>query len=509
MRLVVGPRRDGTVRVWDVARVLMSVFLLAATVSDHVSVAASGGHAMVGAGNPITVRPAGGRDGIGSSVAVSKDMVVVGAPFRAINGHGTRGEVLVFVKPKGGWRHATPTATLTASDGSMRSVLGTSVGISGRTIVASEPYRQVGGHAGQGAIYVFAEPKRGWHSETQTAELHAADGGAHDLLGSRGSLGIWGNTIVAGAPGHADGRGAVYVFTKSSAGWRSATQSAELTSRSALRGQAFGAAVSVSGDTIAVGAPGPTRHGGAVYVFQRPTGGWRNATPDAVLRARRNASDNELGNAVAVSRSTLVAAAREHHRIANNDRNVLYVFAKPLGGWRDASQTAVLNETNSREGDGLGRSLAIGANTILAGDPSHKLTANYSPGAAYLFERPAGGWRNATETSMLTPRVSADNERFAFAVAMSGSTLVFGAPGYGHARDGGAQGAVYITARPQHQAGARPDPARRHRRRARQSACDLGNRLADRSATARFAAARRRATDRVTPLECNRSVPSW
>lgn len=120
----------------------------------------------------------------------------------------------VFVKPKGGWTSETETAKLTASDGARGDFLGASVAIQRDTIVAGAPSATVNGNGGQGAAYVFAEPRRGWANETEIAKLTASDGAANDNLGW--IVGLSGDTFVAGAlfateNGNA-GQGAAYAF---------------------------------------------------------------------------------------------------------------------------------------------------------------------------------------------------------------------------------------------------------------------------------------------------------
>ena len=106
-------------------------------------------------------------------------------------------------------------AELTASDGGEGDRLSYSVAISGTTIVAGAPFAKVGSNAHQGAAYVFTMPASGWASAKQTTKLTASDGAANDELGS--SVAVSGATVVAGAPGamvvHA-AQGAAYAFTR-------------------------------------------------------------------------------------------------------------------------------------------------------------------------------------------------------------------------------------------------------------------------------------------------------
>jgi hypothetical protein len=106
---------------------------------------------------------------------------------------------------------------------------------------------------------------------TQTAKLTSSDGQAQDQLGE--SAAISGNTLVLGASGaHVKGasNGAVYVYVKPKDGWKNMTQKFKLSARDGLNSNIkFGTSVSLSGTTLAIGAPvaGKTQQG-AAYVFQ-------------------------------------------------------------------------------------------------------------------------------------------------------------------------------------------------------------------------------------------------
>src|ERR1700689_3026153 len=128
------------------------------------------------------------NDYVGYSVGFSGNTVVAGAP----NTDGDVGAAYVFVKPASGWANMTETAKLTAS-GSHQGV-GNSVAISGNTVVVGSPDYNV---FGPGAALVYVKPATGWASMTQTATLTSSDGQTHDSFGS--AVAMSGNTIVAGA----------------------------------------------------------------------------------------------------------------------------------------------------------------------------------------------------------------------------------------------------------------------------------------------------------------------
>jgi len=112
----------------------------------------------------------GAFDDFGASVATNGRTVVVGAPGVTTNSSGSpqvQGASYVFVEPTTGWADMTQTAKLTASNGGYGDYLGSSVAISDNTIVAGAP----GAMEGAGAVYVFVEQAKGWSNTTETAEL--------------------------------------------------------------------------------------------------------------------------------------------------------------------------------------------------------------------------------------------------------------------------------------------------------------------------------------------------
>ena len=146
---------------------------------------------------------------------------------------------------------------------------GDSVSISGNTVVVGAYDATVGGNSGQGAAYVFTEPGSGWASMTQTAKLTASDGAAGDYLGD--SVSISGDTVVVGARnatvGGNSGQGAAYVFTEPDSGWVNVTETAKLTASDGAAGDNFGDSVSIDGSTLVVGADGADSSQGAAYTF--------------------------------------------------------------------------------------------------------------------------------------------------------------------------------------------------------------------------------------------------
>ena len=187
-------------------------------------------------------------DGFGSYLALSGGTLVVGAPSEF--SYPVPGAAYVFAEPPGGWVSTGQTATLTASNGGNRDYFGSSVAIQGDSIAVGAPDARWSYGPGPGGVYVFLEPAGGWADMTETAELRASDGQKGDQLGSAVAFDGTGQTLWAGASGHNSGQGAVYVFAEPKAGWSTTSKfNAEIASPV---GSSFGASLSIFGDVEAI-----------------------------------------------------------------------------------------------------------------------------------------------------------------------------------------------------------------------------------------------------------------
>jgi PGF-pre-PGF domain-containing protein len=212
-------------------------------------------------------------DQLGTSVAVSGDVVVAGAPVGGTVSPSDYGAALVFVKPQTGWANGTENGVLTASDPTGADRFGVSVDIDTDTIAVGA-FRHTAAASDSGAGYVFVKPDSGWTTVTESAKLTASDAAGKDGLGS--SIAIHGESILIGAfENHTSGQGAgkAYIYTASAGGWTHAAEMAKLTAMVRAGGDNFGGSVALDGSTILVGAygvdheDGNTSDTGAVYVF--------------------------------------------------------------------------------------------------------------------------------------------------------------------------------------------------------------------------------------------------
>ncbi|MET0645024.1 MAG: Calx-beta domain-containing protein, partial [Pyrinomonadaceae bacterium] len=364
------------------------------------------------------------QDRLGYAVAVSGDTAVVGAPEDEIVSTQTnRGAAYVYVRANGVW---TQQQKLLASDGASSDKFGTSVAIHGDTIVVGAPNSDTNqSESDQGAAYVFTRSGSTW---TQQAKLVASDGADGDWFGQ--SVAVSGDTAVVGAifddiNNTAANQGEVYVYTRAGSTW---TQAAQLRGTDSNFSDWFGATVSISGNTIAVGAPiaeTPTR--GAAFVF---TGSGSTWTQQQKLTLPSDiGSADEFAGSISVSGDTVVVGSRLNDHGAGagpgSNQGAAYVYTRTGGVW---TQQQKLTATDAGLGDEFGQSVAVEGNTVLIG--ARNDTFGTSPntilnqGSAYVFTRSGATW---TQHSKLSAFDGAAQDQFGWAVALSGSTAVVGA----------------------------------------------------------------------------------
>jgi FG-GAP repeat len=353
-------------------------------------------------------------DAFGWSVSISGDAVVVGTPYATVNGNVDEGAAYVFVKPANGWTNMTQTAKLTASDGQASSFFGDSVAISGDTIVVGAPYYT------PNAAYVFVKPASGWVDKTETAKLTAPN-----TTNFGESVAIVGNTVVVGSPSQ---NGAAYVFVKPESGWKTTSSfKAELTPSDGATD--FGSPVSLSGNTIVVGSILASTGQGAAYVFVKPKGGWANMTQTAELTSSVGQSyvGERFGYSVSVSGNTVLVGAPHAVVVKGKTKyhGAAFLFEEPRSGWVNMTETAYFFTTRGPRSESyFGVSVVTTGSKVFVGAP---LVGTQQQGAVLIFVKPAGGWKT---TSRLDGRLAVSGTLdLGASVDVSRNIVITGAPG--------------------------------------------------------------------------------
>jgi hypothetical protein len=183
----------------------------------------------------------------------------------------------------------------------------------------------------------------------------------------------------------------------------------------------FGSAVSISGNTMAVGATredssstvvggdsadNSLSNSGAVYVFEDDGLGWQQIS---YIKPSQSHIAGYFGLAVALDGDTLAVASQ---------RDEVFIYVREQGAW---SPQALIAETFFADA----WVLDLSGDVLVIGDPIDFGDLQQS-GAAYVYERQGSTW---SHTATLQADVQGFHHHFGEAVAVDGDTIIVGCPG--------------------------------------------------------------------------------
>jgi hypothetical protein len=438
----------------------------------------------------------GEEDHFGHAIALSGDgnTLAVGAPMessgaKGINGKGenepgdSSGAVYVYNRTGTGWAQQ---AYIKASNAGGDDQFGFAVTLSGdgNTLAVSAPYEDsaatgINGNQADnsmpnsGAAYVFSRTGTTWVQQAYVKASNTGEKDEGDEFGYSIALSDDGNTLAVGAIGEdsaakgingdqtdnaANGAGAVYVYTRSSATW---AQQAYVKSSNTARNIMYGYSVSLSanGDTMAVGEFDADRGKGALYVMIRSGSTW---SQQARLQASNAEAQDSMACWVAISDdgNTIAAGSLDEDSLltgiqppdagANDEKTdksagAAYVFVRNGTTW---SQQAFIKASNTGEDDWFGLHLALSGdgNTLAVGASNEDSAAQGingkqdddsadEAGAAYFFTRTGNTWKQEYYLKGSNTR-KFDEFGYSLALSRDGKAMAIGA----HFQSGGAKG---------------------------------------------------------------------
>ncbi len=233
------------------------------------------------------------NDLFGNSVAISGDVLVVGAPADDVNQLGTitsvdddSGAAYVFTRTAGVW---TEQAVLRGFNRQPKDAFGTSVAVSGSFVAVGAPLEgsdlngsRTPGVTQSGAVYLYSRSGTTWPLK------RLLKGGSNMVFGRFGtSLAMEGATLISGANGEDNFAGAVYAFTVTEV-----APTLTITGKKTIRVDAGtasytvrGSAADVDGDLARVEAKDTRPKGKKTFRSAKGTANW---TYRARLKTGRN-----------------------------------------------------------------------------------------------------------------------------------------------------------------------------------------------------------------------------
>ena len=355
-------------------------------------------------------------DGFGYSLDIDGSVMIVGSPFREVDGTNDAGAAYIFERGT-----SDQVRRLAAASPEEDDWFGLSVAVDGDVAVVGVPLADSYAF-NAGWAYVYHRNEGGtnnWGRVLATAPLVSLmTPAANDTFGS--AVDISGDTIIIGRPGRTSNSGMVDFFVRNQGGANAWEFVSFYLGSVQFANRYFGSSVAIDGDTAIVGAPGDNFTNGAVYIVQRQAGStniWREArripSPDAQL-------NDAFGRNVALSGDTALVNAYSLGKA--------YLFERDRGGTNAWGQAGVLIPTNA-DGVTFGgiHSVHIHGDIAVLGDPFATADGT-NGGAAWVFERNAGGSNAWGQVAVVRQAAPAALDRFGYDVAVSGQTLLVGVP---------------------------------------------------------------------------------
>lgn len=339
----------------------------------------------------------------GLSAGGDGDTLAIGAP-----GGFPSPLVDVYVRTGASW---SLQAQLVSPDNDPSDFFGDAVAVDGERIVVGAPDRL----SASGAAHVFVRSGASW---TREATLRASDPAGNARFGD--AVAIDGNTIVIGALGYSQSRGAVYVFVRSGASWG---QQQRLTLVNGNVNDRLGLAVGIDGDLVIAGAPG--RDGlvsdqGAAYIWRRSGVSW---TLESTLVRASPASGDRLGSAVDVGADVAVVGAPDAEAAGAADAGLVLTWQRTLGGWQAQPE---LESPETSTGAQFGSALVLDGGRLLIGAPGDDVAGDNLRGSAELYLLDGGSWLRRQRVIL---EGGGPEDQFGSALALGGNIAGVTAPG--------------------------------------------------------------------------------
>lgn len=438
------------------------------------------------------VNARGWSEQFGKSVSISGETIAVGTPNQAYDENGANsilnsGAVFIYTRSASGWSQQQKIVAVGTNARVDADIFGTSVAISGDQIISGAPQQDYDANgenlvSAAGAAYVALRSGSTWSQEQKLVDTVVPSSRTDLRLAYYGkSIAISedGSTLVVGAPGDdtdANGQnyitdtGAAYVYIKVGQEWVFQQKLVATGLNSRIAQDNFGNSVSISGDTIAVGAVwqdyddagnNNINNTGAAYIFTRTAGLWSQQAKLVGVGTNSRTAANYFGHSIAVDGDTVAIGAYQNGydkdglNLVSNAGSV-FIYKRNAGVW-SFEQKIVAEGTNARQtADYFGYSLSLSGDTVVVGAYQHAYdetgtVATNLAGAAFVFTRTGALWslQQKLVASGLNARMSGDF--FGKSVAIRGDKIVVAAVNQQYDADGAnslsSAGAAYVFTR--------------------------------------------------------------
>jgi len=310
------------------------------------------------------------EDGFGTSVDVSENRLIVGAP-------GAQAAYIFERGDDGAWQQSSRLAPSDTTEG-----YGTRVALDGSRAVVTAATG-----TGPGSAFVYERGADGWAESAVLTGSEARDGSQFGA-----AVALNGDHLLVGAPASQSGTVYAFHYNTEADDWN---ETGQVTRDAIQRGAQFGASLAIQRNAddivhLLVGAPREGRRTGAAYtfVYDAEAEAWR---PGDRLLPFDGESPHAFGTALAFDGDDLWISAPG----ASDRAGALYRFEQGDGDMWGSVRRFAAND--AKPNIGLGATLAASDGLLIAGQPGD---VNRTGTAAVFTAGADGAW---SMTSVLDP----------------------------------------------------------------------------------------------------------
>jgi len=323
----------------------------------------------------LTSSDGAANDNFGSSVSISGNYAIIGAPYKTIGSNQAQGATYIFYFDGSSWIQQQE---LISSDGAANDFFGHSISISGNYAIIGAPFKTIGNNTQQGAAYIFYFDGSSW---IQQQELIASDGFAIEYFGN--SVSIYGSYSIVGTHwaklSGTPNQGAAYFFYFNGNSW---IQQLLISNDGALS-DFFSWSVSIYGNYAMFGAPfktiGNNPLQGSVYVFYFNGNSW---VQQQELVFTDGAAGDRFGQSVSIYGNYAIISAPYKAVEGTTDEGAAYIFYFDGTSW--IQQQEIISSDGTLR-DYFGNAVSIYAPYAIVGSSFNTIGDNVEQGAAYIF----------------------------------------------------------------------------------------------------------------------------
>jgi hypothetical protein len=252
---------------------------------------------------------------------------------------------------------------------------------------------------------------------TQIAQIASDDIALNNYFGV--SVSVDGDYLAIGAQSNNGGNGAVYVFYWNGTIWE---QQAKLTASIAESNNGFGQTVLIKDDVVITSDIFQTLGGasrGAVFIYEKPSGGWQDATETTIIQAADVQDFSTFGSSFDLH-DNLLAIGRSGRNSGGSGRGAVYIYQKNGNTWIGATEEAILTPSGVANNLFMGFDVIINDDFVLASSVGY----NSNAGGVYVFNKSGANWTSSTEDLVLEAGDAEASDRFGEQIAYNDGTLI-------------------------------------------------------------------------------------